>query len=275
VNGSPPPEHSGIGSAGTAATERVSIVMPAYNAARFIEEAIRSVQAQTESNWELLVVDDGSSDGTPVIVERLAASDPRIRLLRTERRQGPGPARNAAMDAATGRWLGFLDSDDRWRADKLERQLRFMRETGSAFCVSSYRMIDAEGLPLGREIRIPERIRYRDLLKNTIIAPTMTLLERARIGALRMPALPQHEDLAFWYSILRTGEVARGLPEVLADYRVLSGSASRDKLRSAGRMWNVYRRVERLSVLDSAWCYAHYAWNAWNKYRGLGSGKRP
>lgn len=245
----------------------VSIVMPARNAERFIGHALRSVLEQTHARWELLVVDDASTDGTVEQVESAAAGEPRIRLIRLDRRVGPGPARNIALAEARGEYLAFLDSDDVWLPGKLERQLRFMREHDAAFCIHGYRMIDEHGRERGHAIRVPERVDYDLLLRHTIIAPVTVLLERGRVGPLEMPDLPQHEDLVLWFRILKRGVVAHGMPDELARYRIVKTSASRDKLRSARRMWRVYRSVEGLSLHRAAWCYSHYAWNAWRKYR--------
>jgi len=245
----------------------VSIVMPARNAARFIDQAMRSVIDQTHPRWELLVVDDASSDATAERAAAAACADSRIRLIRLDRRVGPGPARNVALADLRGDYVAFLDSDDIWMPDKLERQLRFMRETGAAFSIHGYRMMDEHGRERGHAIVVPERVDYDLLLRHTIIAVNCVLLDRARVGPLEMPDLPQHEDLVLWFRILKRGIVARGMPDDLARYRIVKTSASRDKLRSARRMWRVYRRIEGLSLRRAAWCYSHYAWNAWRKYR--------
>jgi teichuronic acid biosynthesis glycosyltransferase TuaG len=245
----------------------VSVVMPARNAERFIETAIRSVIDQSHARWELVVVDDASTDGTADRVAAAARADARIRLIRLDQRVGPGPARNVALAGVRGDYVAFLDSDDVWLPAKLERQLQFMRERGAAFCIHGYRMIDEHGHERGRAISVPERVDYELLLRHTIIAPVTVLLERARVGPLEMPDLPQHEDLVLWFTILKRGIVAHGMPDELARYRIVKRSASRDKLRSARRMWRVYRRIEGLSFARAAWCYSHYAWNAWRKYR--------
>ncbi|MGH7741333.1 MAG: glycosyltransferase family 2 protein [Candidatus Eiseniibacteriota bacterium] len=245
----------------------VSVVMPARNAVRFIDQALQSLLDQTHTRWELVVVDDASSDGTAERVNQAARADRRIRLIQLARRVGPGPARNVALAEIRGDYIAFLDSDDIWLPGKLERQLRFMREHGAAFSIHGYRMIDEHGRERGRPIAVPARVDYQLLLRHTIIAPVTVLLDRERVGPLEMPDLPQHEDLVLWFRILKRGIVAHGMPEELARYRIVKTSASRDKLRSARRMWRVYRRIEGLSFSRAAWCYSHYAWNAWRKYR--------
>jgi teichuronic acid biosynthesis glycosyltransferase TuaG len=251
----------------TPVAPRVSVVTPAFNAARFIEQTIRSVQAQTIEDWELIVVDDGSRDGTPALVACLAEADSRIRLLSSGGNRGPARARNRGIEQARAPYLAFLDSDDLWLTTKLERQLAFMSERRAAFSFTSYSVIDEEGHPLGSPVLAPARVGYKDLLRNTIIGCLTVMLDLRLIDPPRMLDLPQHEDLTLWYQILKKGATALGMPEVLARYRVVGGSASRNKVRSAQHMWQVYRRVERLSLPQSAWYYAHYAWNAFRKNR--------
>lgn len=252
---------------GTLPEPLVSVITPAYNAARFLEDTLRSVAEQTFGGWEMLVVDNGSTDATPEIVRRWAADDPRIRLLSETSRRGPAPARNLALRQARGRYVAFLDSDDLWLPHKLEVQIEFMRARGSAFTFAAHSYIDESGRPTGRTIAAPQRVDYRALLKNTIIGCLTVMLDRTRTGPLEMPDLPQHEDLVLWLRLLKSGLVAHGIPEVLALYRMVGSSASRNKARSARRMWRVYRRVERLPLPYAAWCFAHYAWNASRKYR--------
>ena len=248
--------------------ELVSIVMPARDTAPYIEAAIRSIQEQTRRDWELVVVDDGSTDETPRIVERMAAADSRIRLLRTMKSSGPGPARNAGVEQARGRWLAFLDSDDLWSPDKLERQLSFMRAREAALSTHGYVIASRDLVPTGHPVSVPEVIRYRELLCNTIILTTTVMVDRTRVGGLELPPLPQHEDLVLWFSILRRGWIFHGMPGQLATYRLRPRSASRNKLRSVKRMWRIYRRTEGLSRPDAASCFAQYVLRALWKYRG-------
>ena len=245
----------------------VSVITPAHNAERFLADTVRSVQAQTYQHWELWIVDDVSTDGTAAIAAGFAQDDRRVRHLRLDENLGPAGARNAGMDAATGRYVAFLDADDLWLPTKLEMQIAFMSRTGSHFSYTAYRMIDEDGTLIGRPVRVPEAIDYRGLLRNTTIGCLTVMLDRDHIGPARMPALRRHEDLALWYDILKRGFVAHGLQEDLARYRIVRGSRSRDKLATAAHMWKVYRDVEKLSLLDSLWCYTHYAWRAYWKNR--------
>lgn len=250
-----------------ASTPIVSVITPAYDAARFIEAAIRSVQEQTFRDWEMIVVDDGSRDETRAIVERLRAADPRVQLVASSGNRGAAEARNAGLERARGRYVAFLDSDDLWLPHKLERQLEFMRARDAGFCFAEYSYIDEDGVRIGRRVRVPASVGYEDLLKNTIIGCLTVVLDRERTGPLRMPALSQHEDLSLWFALLKRGLRAQGIQEELALYRIVRRSASRDKVRSALHMWKVYLRQERLPWPRAAWCYAHYAWNAFWKNR--------
>lgn len=245
----------------------VSVVMPARNAARTIESAIASVRAQTDPRWELIVVDDGSTDGTATLVERLAAEDPRIRLLRNAVAAGPGPARNRAIGDARGRWLAFLDSDDLWDPAKLERQLAFMHARGAALGAHAYRTMTGAGTLTGGVVVPPERVTYDLLLRNTVVGMLTVMIDRTRVAAVELPALRQHEDLLLWYRLLRRGWVFHGLAEPLATYRIAGHSASGDKLRSARHMWQVYRRHLGLGLAETLACFPQYAWHAWRKHR--------
>jgi teichuronic acid biosynthesis glycosyltransferase TuaG len=251
----------------TPKSSAVSIITPAFNAERFIAETIRSVQSQTHGDWEMLVVDDVSSDRTRDIVSDIAASDSRVRLIAQEENLGPAETRNRGLAEARGRFVAFLDSDDLWLPEKLSKQLTFMRQKNAAMSYTAYRIINEKGELVGRPVRAPANMDYRGLLKNTAIGCLTVILDREQTGPLRMLPLPQHEDLTLWYSILKRGIVAQGIQEDLARYRIVRGSTSRNKVRSARHMWKVYRQVERLSLPDALWCYGHYAWRAYWKNR--------
>lgn len=239
----------------------VSIITAAYNAETFIAETIASVQAQTRGDWELLVADDASSDRTADIVAEAAAKDSRIRLILLNRNCGVAHARNAALAAAQGRFIAFLDSDDLWLPQKLERQVAFMQEHDAAVSYTSFRRIDQTGRRIGRLISAPPRLRYRDLLQNTAIGTLTTMVDTAKTGTIRMTEAPR-DDYILWLSLMRQGFVAYGLQQDLARYRVVRGSLSGMPLRSAAWVWNVYRRVEKLGRLEATWCMCHYGTRA-------------
>jgi teichuronic acid biosynthesis glycosyltransferase TuaG len=245
----------------------VSVVTPAFKAERFIAETVASVQAQTMGNWEMLAVDDRSPDGTWQVLQALARDEPRLRPFRNPSNLGPAGSRNVALENARGRFVAFLDSDDLWLPDKLERQLAFMRETGAALTYGAFRRIDETGRRVGRLIEVPERITYAQLLGNTCIATLTVVVDRERAGDFRMPDVG-YDDFAAWLSILRRdGRPARGLNEDLARYRVVGGSVSSRPRRSAAWVWDIYRNVEGLGLLRSGWHLANYGYRAWRKRR--------
>jgi teichuronic acid biosynthesis glycosyltransferase TuaG len=238
-------------------TPLVSVITAAFNAENFIAETIASVQAQSLTDWEMLVADDASSDRTAAIVRDLAAADPRIRLIGLAENGGVARARNAALAAARGRFIAFLDSDDLWLPQKLERQTRFMFERDAAVSYTGFRRIDEAGGSTGRLVRVPARLTYRQLLKNTAIATLTGMVDTAKTGPLRMTEA-RRDDYILWLSILKRGFIAHGLQEDLARYRVVTGSLSSKPKRSAAWVWNVYRDVEKLALPHAAWCMAHY-----------------
>ena len=244
----------------------VSIITPSWNVERLIGETIESVQAQTLGDWELLIADDCSTDKTATVVERYAAKDPRIKLIRQPRNGGPALARQAAIEQAQGRFIAFLDSDDLWLPAKLERQIAFAGERRAALSFTAFRRINEDGSATGRLIPVPDSLNYEQLLKNTSIATLTAIVDRDVAGNIAMKNEP-YDDFCLWLSILKPGHIAYGLNEDLARYRVRGVSVSSRPLRSAGWVWHIYRNVEQLPLLKSAWCFAHWSTRAWLKRR--------
>lgn len=243
----------------------VSIVTPAWRAAGYVSDTIQGALAQTYTNWELLVVDDCSPDDTCAVVARAAAADPRVRLLRQSVNGGPANARNRALEEARGRFIAFCDSDDYWLPRKLELQLTFMQERSSAMSYTEFRRINESNSRIGARILVPESLGYHQLLKNTAIATSTVVLDRASIGDVRMTRT-FYDDFVLWLSIMKRGFTAHGLREDLMRYRVVGNSWSRSKSRSAGMVWRTYREIEGLSWPYSAWCLANYGMRALVKY---------
>jgi glycosyltransferase involved in cell wall biosynthesis len=244
----------------------VSIITPSWNVAPLIAETIGSVQGQTFRDWELLIADDCSTDQTAAVVESHAASDPRIKLIRQPRNGGPALARQAAIERATGRFIAFLDSDDLWLPAKLERQIAFAQANRAALSYTAFRRINETGSVIGRLIEVPDSLNYEQLLKNTSIATLTALVDRDVAGNIAMRNQP-YDDFCLWLSILKPGHIAHGLNEDLARYRVRGSSVSSRPLQSAGWVWHIYRNVEQLSLIKSAWCFAHWGARAWLKRR--------
>lgn len=243
----------------------ISIITPAYNAARFIDETVASVVAQTFGDFELLIVDDCSTDETAGRLERWAGRDSRVRLLRHEVRAGPAAARNTALEAARGRFAAFLDSDDLWLGTKLEEQLTFMRETGAAVSFHRYRRISETGALTSGTVGVPSRLDYQGLLGNTAMMTSTVLLDLGQTGPIRMRST-FYDDYACWLEVLRRGFVAHGLQRDLMRYRVVRGSWSRNKVRSAWHIFRTLRDVEGLGSVRALRCWSRYAWNGFRKY---------
>lgn len=246
--------------------ELVSIITPAYRAAAVLPDTIASVLAQTYPNWELLIADDCSPDGTRAVIEAWARRDARIRLIALHRNSGPAAARNAALSEARGRWIAFLDSDDLWLPEKLECSLAFARRHDAALVYTGYRRIDVDGQRTGQFISVPPRLTYRQLLGHTAIATSTVLIDRRQTGDIHMPPV-YYDDFVCWLGILKRGLTAHGLNEDLMRYRVLPKSVSRNKRRSAGEVWKIYRTTEQLGRLAASWHFLNYASRALLKYR--------
>lgn len=243
----------------------VSVIMPAYNAEKYIGEAIASVRAQTYENWNLLILDDGSADRTAEIAQGYAQLDARIRVLRNPQNMGVARTRNRGFDLAQGEWIALLDSDDRWRAQKLEKQLALAVRSGAELLYTSYALFtDAE-----REMNVyhvPPMTDYRRMLGENVIGCSTVLLHRSLLERFRFREDVFHEDYALWLAILRGGGSAAGCTEVLADWRISEQSRSFDKRAAAVNRWRIYRDVERLSLLQSACAFFAYALHGVHKH---------
>lgn len=239
----------------------VSVVMPAFDAAATIAESMTSVLMQTHHAVELLVIDDRSRDATWDIVQAAAAEDARIVPIRMPANGGVAAARNAGLEAAQGAYIAFLDSDDLWREDKLERQLAHMRAGGARVCYTAYRRFGDDGETLSL-VRPPSRVDYRAMLKSNRIGNLTGIYERA-LGDLRFRKVG-HEDYVFWLQVVRAAGYAERVPSdaPLADYRVRGGSLSSNKARAARWQWAIYREIEGLGRARAAWYFAHYAAHA-------------
>lgn len=243
----------------------VSIITPSYNAEKFIEETIKSVQNQTLTDWEMIIVDDCSKDKTRDILHRIAELDSRLKVVLSEENGGAAVARNTALEQAKGRYIAFLDSDDLWKPKKLEKQIAVMQKNNYAFTFTAYELMNENGDLLNKTINAPNKIDYKGLLKNTIIGCLTVILDKDQVGDVRMPNIRTRQDFALWLSVLRDGHTAYGLSEPLSVYRLVEGSISSNKLKTAKRNWYVYREIEKLSLPYASWCFLNYAFYALKK----------
>lgn len=248
-------------------TPLVSVIMPAYNAEKYIEQAIRSVQKQTVRSWELIVVDDRSTDKTAEQIRRLAAEDMRIIPVYSETNHGAAESRNIALRQCRGEFVALLDADDVWHPQKLERELERARETDADLVYSSYAMIDEQGTRCFSDFIVEESTDLQSMLNCNTIGCS-TVLMKAKVLEKR-PFVTDfyHEDYVMWLSLLQAGCKAVGVRDILVDYRVARGSRSFNKLKSARNRWRVYRDYLKLPLIPSVKAMAGYAINGLKKYR--------
>lgn len=246
---------------------KVSVVMPAYNAEAYIEKAIESVLDQTERSIELLVVDDCSQDGTAAVVEAMAARDDRIHLIRNEKNIGTAGCRNKALDLCSGAYVAFLDSDDVWHPEKVERQIKHLQETGADLCYTSYQVVHQAGSRIRKDYYVIPEVTLKALLKQNWIGCSTVMLTAETAGKYRFPTGFYHEDYVFWLRMLQDGIKAVGVTDVLMYYSFSSSSRAGNKARAAKRRWIVYRKYMNFSLVKTAWYMAHYAIAGVKKYK--------
>lgn len=239
----------------------VSIVVPVYHAEKYIRQTMDSVLAQTYTDWELLLVVDGGEDPTIEVIEEYVKEkqEERICLLIQQDNKGAALARNRGVQEAKGRYIAYLDADDLWKPKKLEKQLAFMQKKDAAFTFTGYEFADENAMGTGKIVSVPEKLVYREALKNTTIFTTTVMFDTEKISKdmLEMPNM-RSEDTALWWKVLRSGYDAYGLDENLVYYRRPAKSLSSNKLIAIKRIWNLYRKAEGLSIPYS--CYNFCFW---------------
>ncbi len=242
----------------------VSVITPSYNSSKYIAQTIRSVQAQTLTDFEMIIVDDCSSDDTCEIVEQFCSQDSRIRLLRQPENAGAGAARTRAMRESSGRFIAYLDADDIWLPEKLEKQTAFMKKTSCAFSCTSYEVIDNDGNRLNKEIHMLEKVNYVGFLTNNLLQTVGIMVDTEQVDkeCLVMPDIRRRQDAATWLQILKAGHDCYGLDEILAQYRRTENSLSSDKKKAIKGVWSLYRDIEKLSLPFSCYCFVRYAFLA-------------
>lgn len=238
--------------------EKVSIITPVYNCRNYLKATIESALAQTYTNWELLMVDDCSTDGSADVARHYRDKDPRIKLFTLAKNSGAAVARNHAISASTGRYIAFLDSDDVWTPDKLSRQLAFMQQNDYLLTYTAYSQIDEHGRILG-DIRVPMHVSYHQLLKTNVIGCFTAIYDTKYFGKIKMPLIRKRQDFGLWLRLLKKIDYAHGMQEPLGSYRLRSDSVSSNKRQAAVHNWTLYREVENLSFVYSLYCFAHYA----------------
>lgn len=235
--------------------ELVSIIMPTYNCAKFIKETIESVINQTYESWELVIVDDCSNDNTEEVVASF--NDKRIKYHRLEKNSGAAVARTTAMKMATGNYMAFLDSDDLWKKEKLEKQLEFMKKNNYNFTCTAYEQIDEEGNKLNKIIKTKKKANYNRILLDCPVGNSTVMYNVDNLGKFEVPNIRKRNDDALWLQILKKEKFIYGMPDVLMEYRIRNNSISSNKLSLIKYHWQLYREIEHLSVIRSAF---HICW---------------
>lgn len=236
----------------------VSIVMPAYNAEKYIEESIKSVLYQTYSNWELIIVNDCSLDNTYEIAKKYQEKDSRIKLYSLFKNQGVANARNIAINNAKGKYIAFLDSDDIWLPEKLNNQIKFMEENKCIFTFHEYSYFEESDRPK-KFIKVPRIVDYKSALKGNDMGCLTVCIDRTRVKKFAMPN-EKHEDYITWLHILKENNIsAYGIQENLAMYRISNNnSISGNKFKSCLWTWNIYRKNQTINLVYSIYCFINY-----------------
>lgn len=243
---------------------QVSIITPVYNSSAYVAATIQSVLNQTYHKWEMILADDASTDNSVSIIQSF--HDSRIKLIRLRNNSGPAAARNAAIQAARGRFIAFLDSDDIWLPEKLELQIQFMLSVDAAVTHTAYEIIDINGNRTGKIIRAPEVVGYDQLLNYNYIGCLTGMYDTAKTGKILMPDIPKRQDYALWLAILKKGFKAYFLNKVLAQYRTGKHSVSSNKMDAARYNWHILRHIEKLTLPRAAWHFGRYMILGLRKY---------
>lgn len=242
----------------------MSIIMPVYNASRYMAEAILSVQKQSYTDWELILIDDCSTDGSLELATSFEAADERIKSIVLQRNSGPAVARNMGIKRAKGRIIAFLDSDDIWEEEKLTRQVPALIQSEAAVVYSSYTKFGDSDNKKNKLIRAVPKVTYAKMLSSNFIGLSTALYDTHKVGKVLLPQVG-HEDYALWLTIFRSGHFGIGIDRSLASYRIHSGSVSSNKIKAAKYHWRVLRTIAGLSKARSAILFLGYAFHALRK----------
>lgn len=240
-------------------SDLVSIITPVYNCEHYIEDTINSILAQTYSNWELILIDDCSTDASVAIIKEKYLQDARIRLISNKANSGAAVSRNNGIQASKGRFICFLDSDDLWKPSKLENQLAFQLSHNYAFTYTTY-LRQKEGRIVG-EIKAKPAVNHTDLLKTCSIGCSSVMLDMQQFDRIQFPNIRKRQDYALWLNLLKKVDYAYGLDKPLTVYLVRNDSISSNKFKAATFQWHVYKKVEKLSWIKSVYYLLHYTFH--------------
>lgn len=230
----------------------VSVITPTYNAELFISATIESVCAQTYTNWELVIVDDASSDTTVDILKKYAAADDRIKFHVLETNSGAAIARNTAIEKASGSYIAFLDADDLWMPEKLFKQIAFMQENDIQICFSSYELMDEAGKSLGKMVKALPKVDFSKMLKSNYVGNLTGIYNAEALGKVYMPNIRKRQDWALWLTLIKKVGYAYGIEEPLAKYRLRENSISSNKLNLLKYNYTIYRKALKFGAFKSS-----------------------
>lgn len=243
---------------------KVSIIIPVHNAEKFIGKTIESVLNQTYKNWEMLIFNDKSKDNSLKIIKKYSEKDERIKVVDSKENVGVVAARNKLIEIATGEFIAFLDADDYWKQNKLEKQIKFMRKNNALISCTEYTRVTEDEKEIN-DIIIKEIITYEDMLKNNYLGCLTVIYNANKLGKRYFKERKKNEDYVLWLEIVKETKIIFGLKENLAFYRVLNNSRSSNKIKVAKDRWEVYRKIERLSLLKSIYYFLQYVIRALKK----------
>lgn len=245
--------------------ELCSIIMPAYNNEKYIAQAIESVLKQRYQNWELIIINDCSTDSTEEIIKKYLLKDTRIKLMNLTKNKGVFNARNIGIQNAKGKNIAFLDADDIWEKEKLQKQVQILSSTKADITYTAYLMIDENSKTI-KERSIKEKLQIKDLLKENCIIFSSVVGKKESIINKHFKSEWYHEDYVFLLDLAKEGKIFNGINEILTQYRVHQNGRSFNKLISAKYRWKIYREYLDMSLLQSFYYFAVYAWNGIRKY---------
>jgi glycosyltransferase involved in cell wall biosynthesis len=246
---------------------KVSVITPVYNLQEYIGACIESVLDQTYSNFELIIVDDASTDNSVKIIEEYSEKDARITFIRMSSNSGPAVTRNTGIKASTGRFLTFLDGDDIWLPHMIEKSMNTMREKKCGFVFASYKRLDENLKPLLSDYIVPSKVTYKDILKSNSISCLTAFIDVQKLGKKCMPLIRKRQDMGLWLAYLKEIDYAVGIKEPLAIYRIRKGSLSRNKFSLIKFQWEFYTKHENLNFFRSSYYMAHWMVRGILKYR--------
>ena len=245
----------------------VSIITPTYNSEKFISETIQSVLNQTYQNWEMIIVDDCSTDNTKALTEEWSKKDSRIKSIALATNSGPAKARNAGIELATGDYMTFLDADDIWFTDFIENSIKTINQTGIHFVFSSYKRSNENLEFVYSDFIVPQKVTYTDILKSNSISCLTAFVDVKTLGKKKMPEIFKRQDMGLWLQYLKEIPYAHGIQEPKAIYRIRENSLSRNKKNLIKYQWQFYREVEKLSIFQSIYYMLQWMYRGFMKYR--------